>query len=123
MVHSKKDLENVKNASSILFGKNTKEDLSVIDENVFLDIFSGVPHKKLAESHFNECNLVEDLLDKTAFFSSKSEARRLINQNSISINKKKVNSEFKISEINFINDKYILLQKGKKNYFLISLII
>ena len=123
MVHSKKDLENVKNASSILFGKNTKEDLSVIDEDTFLDVFNGVPNKKLSKSDFNECNLIEDLLDKTAFFSSKSEVRRLINQNSISINKTKVNSEFKISEINFIDDKYILLQKGKKNYFLISLII
>ena len=85
-------------------------------------VFNGVPNKKLSKSDFNECNLIEDLLDKTAFFSSKSEVRRLINQNSISINKTKVNSEFKISEINFINDKYILLQKGKKNYFLISLI-
>ena len=122
MVHSKKDLENVKNASLILFGKNTKEDLSVIDENTFLDVFTGVPQKKLSKSDFNDCKTVEDLLDKSAFFSSKSEIRRLISQNSISINKIKLNSEFKISEINFINDKYILLQKGKKNYFLIRLI-
>ncbi len=123
MVHSKQDLINVENASSILFGKNTKEDLSMIDEGTFLDIFNGVPNKKLAKSDFIECESAEDLLEKSEFFSSKSEIRRLINQNSISINKIKINSEFKISDLNPINDKYILLQKGKKNYFLISLII
>jgi len=122
MVHSKKDLINVKNASSILFGKNTNKDLSMIDEETFLDVFNGVPNKKLSKSDFYKCKLVEDLLEKSAFFSSKSEIRRLINQNSISINKTKINSEFKVSDINLINDKYILLQKGKKNYFLISLI-
>ena len=123
MVHSKQDLINVENASSILFGKNTKEDLSIIDEGTFLDIFNGVPNKKLAKSDFIECESAEDLLEKSEFFSSKSEIRRLINQNSNSINKTKINSEFKISDLNPINDKYILLQKGKKNYFLISLII
>ena len=122
MVHSKKDLINVKNASSILFGKNTNKDLSMIDEETFLDVFNGVPNKKLSKSDFYKCKLLEDLLEKSAFFSSKSEIRRLINQNSISINKTKINSEFKVSDINLINDKYILLQKGKKNYFLISLI-
>ena len=122
MVHSKKDLINVKNASSILFGKNTNKDLSMIDEETFLDVFNGVPNKKLSKSDFYKCKLAEDLLEKSAFFSSKSEIRRLINQNSISINKTKINSEFKVSDINLINDKYILLQKGKKNYFLISLI-
>ena len=122
MVHSKKDLINVKNASSILFGKNTNKDLSMIDEETFLDVFNGVPNKKLSKSDFYKCKLVEDLLEKSAFFSSKSEIRRLINQNSISINKTKINSEFKVSDINLINDKYILLQRGKKNYFLISLI-
>ena len=123
MVHSKQDLINVQNASSILFGKNTKEDLSIIDEGTFLDIFNGVPNKKLAKSDFIECESAEDLLEKSEFFSSKSEIRRLINQNSISINKTRINSEFKTSYLNPINDKYILLQKGKKNYFLISLII
>jgi len=122
MVHSKKDLINVKNASSILFGKNTNKDLSMIDEETFLDVFNGVPNKKLSKSDFYKCKLLEDLLEKSAFFSSKSEIRRLINQNSISINKTKINSEFKVSDINLINDKYILLQRGKKNYFLISLI-
>ena len=122
MVHSKKDLINVKNASSILFGKNTNKDLSMIDEETFLDVFNGVPNKKLSKSDFYKCKLVEDLLEKSGFFSSKSEIRRLINQNSMSINKTKINSEFKVSDINLINDKYILLQRGKKNYFLISLI-
>ncbi len=122
MVHSKEDLKNVKNASSILFGKNTEEDLSLIDEETFLDVFSGVPHKELTKSELTDCKLAENLLEKSGFFSSKSEIRRLIDQNSISINKAKINLEFKISDLNLINNKYILLQKGKKNYFLIILI-
>ena len=122
MVHSEEDLNNVKNASSILFGKNTKEDLSNIDENTFLDIFNGVPNKKLKKSDLDECELVEDLLMKTNFFKSNSEIRRLINQNSISVNKNKIDSASKITNINLINDKYILIQKGKKNYYLISII-
>ena len=122
MVHSEEDLKNVKNASSILFGKNTEQDLSLIDEETFLDVFSGVPHKELTKSELTDCKLAENLLEKSGFFSSKSEIRRLIDQNSISINKAKINSEFKISDLNLINNKYILLQKGKKNYFLISLI-
>ena len=122
MVHSEEDLKNVKNASSILFGKNTEQDLSLIDEETFLDVFSGVPHKELTKSELTDCKLAENLLEKSGFFSSKSEIRRLIDQNSISINKAKINSEFKISDLNLINNKYILLQKGKKNYFLIILI-
>ena len=122
MVHSKEDLKNVKNASSILFGKNTEQDLSLIDEETFLDVFSGVPHKELTKSELTDCKLAENLLEKSGFFSSKSEIRRLIDQNSISINKAKINSEFQISNLNLINNKYILLQKGKKNYFLIILI-
>ena len=122
MVHSEQDLKNVKNASSILFGKNTEQDLSNIDEETFLDVFSGVPNKELKKIELAECELAENLLEKSGFFSSKSEIRRLIDQNSISINKAKINSEFKISDLNLINNKYILLQKGKKNYFLISLI-
>jgi len=122
MVHSEEDLKNVKNASSILFGKNTEQDLSLIDEETFLDVFSGVPHKELTKSELTDCKLAENLLEKSGFFSSKSEIRRLIDQNSISINKAKINSKYKISDLNLINNKYILLQKGKKNYFLIILI-
>ena len=122
MVHSELDLNNVKNASSILFEKNPKQDLSCIDENTFLDIFSTVPNQIIKKSDFNECKLVEDILIKSTFFSSNSEIRRLINQNSISINKNKVDSKSKVSEIKLIKNKYILLQKGKKNYFLISVV-
>ena len=120
MVHSEEDLIKVKNASSILFGKNTSENLSNIDEGTFLDVFSGVPNIELNKSYFNESETIEDLLDKTNFFSSKSEIRRLISQNSISINKTKIDSTFKISDIELINNKYVLVQKGKKNYYLIS---
>ena len=120
MVHSEEDLIKVKNASSILFGKNTSENLSNIDEVTFLDVFSGVPNIELNKSYFNESETIEDLLDKTNFFSSKSDIRRLMSQNSISINKTKIDSTFKISNIELINNKYVLVQKGKKNYYLIS---
>ena len=121
MVHSEEDLKNVKNASSILFGKNTSENLSKIDEVTFLDVFNGVPTKDLSRNDFKNSESVESLLNQTSFFNSNSEIRRLVNQNSISINKIKIDSGFKLSQIELINNKYILVQKGKKNYYLISI--
>ena len=121
MVHSEEDLKNVKNASSILFGKNTSENLSKIDEVTFLDVFNGVPTKDLSRNDFKNSESVESLLNQTSFFNSNSEIRRLVNQNSISINKIKIDSGFKLYQIELINNKYILVQKGKKNYYLISI--
>ena len=120
MVHSDEDLINVKNASNILFSKNTNENLSKIDEATFLDVFDGVPNVSMNNNDIINFKTIVDLLDHTNFFNSKSEIIRLLNQNSISLNKTKIDSSFKLSELNFINNKYILVQKGKKNYYLIS---
>ena len=120
MVHSEEDLINVKNASNILFSKNTNENLSKIDEATFLDVFDGVPNVSMNNDDIINFKTIVDLLDHTNFFNSKSEIIRLLNQNSISLNKSKIDSSFKLSELNFINNKYILVQKGKKNYYLIS---
>ena len=120
MVHSEEDLINVKNASNILFSKNTNENLSKIDEATFLDVFDGVPNFSRNNDDIINFKTIVDLLDHTNFFNSKSEIIRLLNQNSISLNKTKIDSSFKLSELNFINNKYILVQKGKKNYYLIS---
>ena len=120
MVHSDADLINVKNASNILFSKNTNENLSKIDEATFLDVFDGVPNFSMNNDDIINFKTIVDLLDNTNFFNSKSEIIRLLNQNSISLNKTKIDSSFKLSELNFINNKYILVQKGKKNYHLIS---
>ena len=87
----------------------------------FLDVFNGVPTKDLSINDFKNSESVESLLNQTSFFNSNSEIRRLVNQNSISINKIKIDSSFKLSQIELINNKYILVQKGKKNYYLISI--
>ena len=91
-----------------------------IDEATFLDVFDGVPNFSMNNNDLINFKTIVDVLDHTNFFNSKSEIIRLLNQNSISLNKTKIDSSFKLSELNFINNKYILVQKGKKNYYLIS---
>ena len=119
LVHSKEDLEKSIIASNILFGKSTSKDLGLLDENTFLDIFEGVPKANLSMSYLNSNPIINDFLFESGFFSSKSEINRAIKENSISINKEKISSDFKLSKLNLICDKYILVQRGKKNYFLI----
>jgi tyrosyl-tRNA synthetase len=117
-VHSADDLEMVIKASSILFGQSTSDDLKNLDEDTFLSVFEGVPQfeiKKIDLSSEILCILAE----KTQVFSSKSEARRAIQAKAVSINKEKITEDFKILENDLLNGKYILAQKGKKNYFLI----
>jgi tyrosyl-tRNA synthetase len=105
-------------ASTILFGKSTSDDLMSLDEDTFLSVFKGVPSFSISKR-----NLSDDILDflavKTSVFQSKGEARRMINSNAVSINKDKISADFKLSDSILINEKYILIQKGKKNYFLI----
>ena len=119
LVHSKEDLEKSIIASNILFGKSTSRDLGLLDENTFLDVFDGVPKTNLPLSYLNSSPIINDFLLESSFFSSKSEINRAIKENSISINKEKISSDFKLSKLNLICDKYILVQRGKKNYFLI----
>jgi tyrosyl-tRNA synthetase len=117
-VHSKLDLDMALKASTILFGKSTEKDLKVIDEDTFLSVFEGVPQFNITKTDLSS-GLLDLLAEKTSIFQSKGEARRMINSNAISINKEKITEDFKLSENNLINKKYIVLQKGKKNYFLI----
>ena len=121
MVHSKPDLENAKQASTILFGKATAESLNALDESTFLDIFEGVPQAKLnREAISSGLDMIAALSAQTGFLGSNGEARRELKQNAISVNKEKVTEAYTITEKDLINDKYILLQRGKKNYFLIT---
>jgi len=117
-VHGSKDLDMAIKASTILFGKSTSDDLISLDEDTFLSVFKGVPSFSISKR-----NLSDDILDflavKTSVFQSKGEARRMINSNAVSINKDKISADFKLSDSILINEKYILIQKGKKNYFLI----
>tara|TARA_B100000674_G_scaffold270774_2_gene223648 strand:- start:356 stop:1624 length:1269 start_codon:yes stop_codon:yes gene_type:complete len=117
-VHSAEDLEMAIKASNILFGKSTADDLKSLDEDTFLSVFDGVPQFEVSANDL-ECGIVDFLAEKTQVFASKGEARRMLNSNAVSINKEKVNEEKQISRADLISNKYILVQKGKKNYFLI----
>ena len=119
LVHSKQDLEKAKLASQILFGNSTSKDLEKIDEKTFLDLFSGVAQTKIKVEYLNKNPNISDFLYETKFFSSKSEINRAIKQNSISINKVKVNFESMLDRSLLICQKYILVQRGKKNYYLV----
>ena len=120
MVHSLEDLENAKKASNILFGKSTSEDLKTLDENTFLDVFDGVPQAKISKTDLvTGLDMIGALAAKTGFLSSNGEARRELKQNSISVNKEKVKEDYIITEKDLINKKFVLLQRGKKNYFVL----
>ena len=120
MVHSQEDLDNAKKASNILFGKSTSEDLKTLDENTFLDVFDGVPQAKIAKSDLDTgLDMIGALAAKTGFLGSNGEARRELKQNSISVNKEKVKEDYIITAKDLINKKFVLLQRGKKDYFVL----
>lgn len=120
MVHSKEDLENAIKASNILFGKSTSEDLKQLNEKTFLDVFDGVPQAKVTKDELDSgLDMIGALAAKTNFLGSNGEARRELKQNSISVNKEKVKEDYLITALDLINDKFVLLQRGKKNYFVL----
>ncbi len=120
MVHSQDDLDNAQKASNILFGKSTSEDLKKLNEKTFLDVFEGVPQAEISKSELESgLDMIGALADKTGFLASNSEARRELKQNSISVNKEKVKGDFLITAADLINEKFVLLQRGKKNYFVL----
>ena len=122
-VHSEEAYEKVVKASEILFGKSTSEDLKTLDEQTFLDVFEGVPQAEIAESELNNgLDIIGALAEKTAFLKSNGEARRALKENSISVNKEKVNDAFVVTKDDLINGQFVLLQRGKKNYFIIKVI-
>ena len=118
-VHNADELELAKKASSILFGKSTTADLKSLDEQTFLSVFEGVPQHQIKKIDLKE-GTINILAEKTNIFTSKGEARRLIQSNAISVNQEKINIDFILSKKDLINNKYILVKKGKKDYFLIT---
>ena len=118
-VHGREEYEKALKASEILFGRSTAEDLVSLDEELFLDIFDGVPQKTVAKSEIIGTPVVELLSEKSGFLKSKSEAQRELKGNAISVNKEKVNDTFAASENDLIDGKFLLLQKGKKSYFIL----
>ena len=123
IVHSEVDLENAIKASNILFGNATSEDLKQLDEATFLDVFDGVPQANISRNEIdNGIDIVAVLNEKTGFLKSNGEARRALSANSIAVNKEKVTEEFVLSNANLINNQFVLLQSGKKNYFVIRVV-
>lgn len=121
MVHSEEDYLAAVEASEVLFGKGTAETLMKMKENDFFSVFEGVPQFD-AEPDTLGTNILDFLTSQTGVFSSRGELRRLISGGGLSMNKEKIENEEKIiAKTDFINEKYILLQKGKKNYIIIKL--
>ncbi|MDO4228871.1 MAG: tyrosine--tRNA ligase [Capnocytophaga sp.] len=120
MVHSREEYDNAVKASEILFGNSTSDDLKTLDTQTFLDIFEGVPQASVSRAEIaNGLDMIAALSAKTEFIKSNSEARRALNENSISVNKEKVSESYLITDKDLINNTFVLLQRGKKNYFVI----
>src|SRR5690606_15678096 len=120
MVHSKEELDKALKASEILFGKSTSQDLMALDAKTFLDVFEGVPQAVVPRVEIQGgLDMVGALAAKTNFLGSNGEAIRELRQNSISVNREKVGADRIIGENDLINDRFVLLQRGKKNYYVL----
>jgi tyrosyl-tRNA synthetase len=125
MVHSTEDYEMAVKASEILFGKSSTEDLASLDERTFLAVFEGVPQVQLSHDVFAQLENILDLLgEKTNFelFPSKGEARKMIQGGGVSINKEKVADPLAPVTFSLLQEKYLLVQKGKKNYVIVEIL-
>lgn len=123
LVHGKAELDKAIQASNILFGNATADDLKQLDEATFLEVFDGVPQAEISRSDIsNGINIVDVLNEKSGFLKSNGEARRALAENSISVNKEKVTEEFQLTTKDLINNQFVLLQRGKKNYFVIRVV-
>ena len=121
LIHGDKELQNSVKASKILFGKSSEDDLKSVDPRTIIEIFDGVPKSTISSEKLKAGIDIEILLSKeTNFLKSLSEAKRALGENSIYVNKNKVQKNFVVSDKNLINNKFILLQRGKKNYFLVN---
>ena len=122
-VHSHAEYEKALKASNILFGKSTLEDLVDIDEKTLLEVFDGVPQVQISKDALSGVSDIAELLSDTTggeIFSSRGEARRMIKNGGVSINKVKLEDSGEKPELNLLQQKYLLIQKGKKNFYLIS---
>ena len=120
-VHSEQDYSQAVEASQILFGNSSVETLQKLDEETFLQVFEGVPRVQLSRTEMESgINMVELLSDKSSVFPSRGEARKMIQAGGVSINKVKAGDPAEVvSSSSLLNNKYLLVQKGKKNYYLL----
>jgi len=121
LVHSEEDLKNVIFASNIIFSKESKDNLSDIDEKTLLQIFDGLPVSKISLSDYQKSENIENVLMSSTLFNSFSDLRRALKEKSVSVNRIKIDIEAEISEIEIIKNKYIIVQRGKKKYSLLIL--
>ena len=121
LVHGKDAYQNAIKASAILFGKSTSSDLKSLDEQTFLDVFDGVPQATVSFAELDEgLDMIGALAAKTHFLNSNGDARRALKENAISVNKEKVKEGFTITKKDLIATKFVLLQRGKKTYYLLN---
>ena len=118
-VHSEEDYNAAVKASNILFGNSTTEDLKGLNEDTFLAVFDGVPQTTISRAVYDGMANVVDLLTQCAVFTSKGEARKMIQGGGVSVNKSKIEDPNQKPEFELLQNKYIIAQKGKKNYYLI----
>ncbi len=121
-VHSQEEFDQAVKASSILFGNSVTEDLQSLDEDTLLSVFEGVPQVTISKSAYDGCASITDLLTEVtqnSIFPSKGEARKMIQGGGVSINKAKVNDAMQKPDYKLLQNRYLLAQKGKKNYYLI----
>ena len=122
MTHGQEAFENAIKASNILFGNSTASDLKSLDEQTFLDVFDGVPQAEIERSVIENGLDIVAAFAENGFLKSNGEVRRALKENSISINKEKVKEDFVITTSDLIADKFVLLQRGKKSYFLLKIV-
>ena len=123
LVHGREELQKAQKASQILFGNSTSDDLRQLDAKTFLEVFDGVPQAEVTRDEIVAgLDMIAALSAKTGFIASNSEARRALKEKSIAVNKEKVEESYIIAEKDIIDDKFVLLQRGKKNYFVIVIV-
>jgi len=122
MTHGREAYDNAIKASNILFGKSTAEDLKTLDEQTFLDVFDGVPQAEVERSVIEGGLEIVPAFADNGFLNSNGEVRRALKENSISVNKEKVKDDCVITISDLIADKFVLLQRGKKSYYLLKVI-
>ncbi len=122
MVHSQADLDMAIEASNILFGKATKESLLKLDEQTLLDVFEGVPHFELSKDVLGQPAIEIFTREDAQIFPSKGEMRKMVQGGGVSLNKEKLEAFDRIISVeDLIDEKYLLVQRGKKNYYLITI--
>ena len=122
-VHSKEEYENAVKASQILFSKDFKNDIKQLNESLFLDVFEGVPQAEVSKDKIDAgLDMIAALSAETNFLASNGEARRALKENSVAVNKDKVAEDYTITTEDLINDKYVVINRGKKKTFIIKVV-